>query len=96
MRIPLSITVVKYRILPYDLLIKQAQLMFLHSLEHDLATRSFSTTCTNISDREPAINLRNSNDFYLPPPRKDTFKKSAWNALTPNIKYKLTKIWVPQ
>jgi hypothetical protein len=89
----------KHRILPYDLLIKQAQLTFMHSIEHNLAPRSFSTTWTKNSDREPAINLRNANDFYLPHPRTETFKKStyyalpsAWNALSPYIKYQPNKL----
>jgi hypothetical protein len=89
----------KHRILPYDLLIKQAQLTFMHSIEHNLAPRSFFTTWTKNSDREPAINLRNANDFYLPQPRTETFKKStyyalpsAWNALSPYIKYQPNKL----
>jgi hypothetical protein len=38
------------------------------------------------SEREPAINLRNANDYYLPLPRTEAFKKSiayslpfSWN-----------------
>jgi hypothetical protein len=89
----------KHQILPYDLLIKQSQLTFMHSIEHKLAPSSFSNTWVRNVDREPAINLRNANDFYLPQPRTETFKKStyyalpaAWNSLTPFLKYQPNKL----
>ena len=89
----------KHHILPYDLLIKQSQLTFMHTIEHKLAPRSFANTWVRNINREPAINLRNANDFYLPQPRTETFKKStyyalpaAWNSLTPFLKYQPNKL----
>jgi hypothetical protein len=56
------------------------------------------TWITN-ADRDPELNLRNANDFYLPQPRTETFKKSTyyalpatWNSLTPFIKLQPNKI----
>ena len=92
------ISVKQHKILPYDLLIKQAQLSFMHSIEHKHAPSSFETTWVKNCDRDPELNLRNANDFYLPQPRTETFKKStyysmptAWNSLPPFIKYQQNK-----
>jgi len=89
----------KHKILPYDLLIKQAQLTFMHSIEHNLAPASFANTWVKNATREPNLNLRNANDFHLPQPRTEAYKKSpyyalpfAWNALSPYIKYQPNKI----
>jgi len=89
----------KHCILPYDLLIKQAQLTFMHAIEHKLAPTSFERTWTKINERDPMLNLRNANHYCLSLPRTETFKKStfyalpaAWNALLPNIKYHQNKI----
>ena len=90
---------IKYKILPYDLLITQAQLTLMHSIEHNLAPSSFRDTWQKNIDREPLLNLRNANNFYVTPPRTETFKKTtlhalptAWNALTPYIKLQPNKI----
>jgi hypothetical protein len=89
----------KHSILPYDLLIKQAQLTFMHAIEHKLAPSSFVGTWTKINERDPALNLRNADHYCLSQPRTETFKKStffalpaAWNALSPDIKYQPNKI----
>ena len=89
---------IKHAILPYDKLIEQAQLLFMHSIEYNYAPASFINTWQKNRDREPALNLRNANDFYLPIPRTEMFKKStfyalpaAWNELTPNIKLQQNK-----
>jgi hypothetical protein len=88
-----------HKILPYDLLIKQAQLTFMHSIEHKLAPASFDNTWIKNWEREPELNLRNANDFHLPQPRTETFKKNTfyslpatWNSLTPFIKYQQNKL----
>ena len=88
-----------HKILPYDLLIKQAQLTFMHSIEHNLAPSSFINTWQRNNVRENQPNLRNANEFYLPQPRTETFKKStfyalpaAWNSLTPYLKLQPNKL----
>jgi hypothetical protein len=71
----------------------------MHTIEHKLAPSSFANTWVMNIDREPAINLRNANDFYLPQPRTETLKKStycalpaAWNSLTPFLNTNQTKL----
>jgi hypothetical protein len=55
----------KHKILTYDLLIKQAQLTFMHAIEHNLSPSSFANTWIKNANREPLLNLRNANDFCL-------------------------------
>jgi hypothetical protein len=71
----------------------------MHSIEHNLAHASFANTWVKNATREPNLNLRNANDFHLPQPRTEAYKKSpyyalpfAWNALSPYIKYQPNKI----
>ncbi len=49
---------------------------------------------TQLDTPEPAVNLHNANDYYLPLPRTEAFKKSiayslpfTWDELQPEIKY---------
>jgi hypothetical protein len=83
----------QHEILPFDKLVLQSQLSFMHAVEYKYAPPSFDNIWIKNSDREPAIMLRNANDYYLPLPRTETFKKStyysiphAWNELAPEIK----------
>ena len=83
----------QHSILPFDKLILQSQLAFMHSVEYNYAPSSFNSIWIKNSERDPALNLRNANDYYLPIPRTETFKKStfyalaaAWNDLTPFVK----------
>ncbi len=71
----------------------------MHAIEHNLAPSSFANTWIKNANREPFLNLRNANDFCLPQPRTESFKKStcyalpaAWNSLTPYIKYQPNKL----
>lgn len=82
---------IEHNILPFDQLIHQAQLLFMHSIEYKYAPLSFSNTWQKNTDQN--LNLRNLNDYQLTHPRTETFKKSTlyalplvWNNLTPNIK----------
>jgi hypothetical protein len=84
---------IKYQILPFELLIKQSQLNFMHSIEYKYAPNSFDNVWQKNSERQPELNLRNANDYYILQPRTETFKKSPiyafptlWNALSPFIK----------
>ncbi len=89
----------KYQILPYELLIKQAQLSFMHSVFNNYAPTSFSNTWTLNVDRAHQHNLRNASDYYLIQPRIEFFKKSplyalpsALNELSPFIKLHANRI----
>ena len=86
-------------ILPFNKLIQQSQLLFMHAIEYKYAPPSFNNTWIKNGDREPEIELRNANDFYLPLPRTQTFKKStfyalpsAWNDLPQSLKLQPNKI----
>jgi hypothetical protein len=66
----------------------------MHSIEYKYAPSSFNLVWLKNSEREPFINLRNADDYYLPVPRTEAFKKSTayslpsnWNELQPEIKY---------
>jgi sarcosine oxidase/L-pipecolate oxidase len=84
----------QHAILPFDKLIIQSQLNFMHAIEYKYAPASFNNVWIKNNEREPANNLRNANDFYLPMPRTEAFKKSiayslpaSWNELQPEIKF---------
>jgi len=71
----------------------------MHSNVYEYAPSSFNNVWTKNSEREPALNLRNADDFYLPIPRTETFKKStfyalpaAWNELSPFVKLQQNRI----
>jgi hypothetical protein len=83
----------KHLVLPYELLIKQSQLMFMHAVHYKYAPSSFSNTWQTNAERAPHLNLRNASDYFIVHPRTETFKKStlyalpqAWNELSPFIK----------
>jgi len=71
----------QHSILPFEKLVTQAQLMFMHAVEYKYAPSSFENTWTKNGDRETEHNLRNASDFYLPVPRTETLKKSTFHAL---------------
>jgi hypothetical protein len=90
---------IEQSILPFSKLILQSQLSFMHSIEYKYAPPSFSHIWTKNNERLPNQNLRNANDFYLPNPRTETFKKStfyamplAWNNLPVSLKLQENKI----
>ncbi len=84
-------------ILPYDKIIEQAKLTFMHSIEYNYAPKAFMNTWFKNNDRNTGHALRNDNEFVLPHPRIELFKKiplyslpAAWNAAG-NIKYQHKK-----
>jgi hypothetical protein len=93
MRTQIPYIYVEHGILPYDLLIKQSQLLFLHSIAYDNAPTSFTGVWIKNADRDPNLHLKNANDYYLIQPWMETFKKStlyalpfSWNELANEIK----------
>ncbi len=60
----------------------------MHSIEYKYAPKAFLNTWQKNSERNTGHDLRNENDFALPYPRLETFKRIpiyslpvAWNAL---------------
>jgi hypothetical protein len=89
----------QHLILPFDLLIQQGQLSFMHAIDNNYAPKSFATTWIKNRDRDPNIALRNANDYQLVQPRTETFKRTtlyalpaAWNDLSPYIKFQTNRI----
>ena len=78
----------KLGILPLESIITQAKATFMHSIYYEYAPPSFTNTWTTQAQLHPELNLRNANDFYLPFPRIELYKKLplyslplAWNNL---------------
>jgi hypothetical protein len=64
---------IQHFILPYPKIIVQSQLLFMHAIEYKYAPASFTNIWQKNNECNPAINLRNANDYYLPLPRTETF-----------------------
>ena len=80
-------------ILPFDKIIYLQKALFMHSIHYKYQHVSFNTTWNLNINREYDHTLRNLNDFYLPLPRTDAFKRSTlynlpktWNELPNEIK----------
>jgi len=63
------------KILPLEKIIKQAKLTFMHSVFYGYAPISFEHVWAKNSDRQLSQNLRNENEFRLPNPRIEFFKR---------------------
>ena len=88
LHIPGLFSVCKLKILPYDLIIKQSKLQFMHSIRFKYAPESFNDIWTLNANREHEYQLRNNNEFVLIAPRIEFVKKqpiyslpNEWNAL---------------
>lgn len=75
-------------ILPLSKIIIQARATFMHAIYYNHAPLSFTGIWQTQAQLHPNINLRNANDFHLPFPRIELFKRSplyslplAWNNL---------------
>ena len=64
-----------HKILPLEKIIKQAILTFMHSVAYDYAPKSFDGIWIKNNNRERDFNLRNDDDFHVPVPRIDFYKK---------------------
>ena len=94
-----SISLAKYReptdpiyydlkILPYNLLQKQAKLNFMHSVEYKYAPKSFLNTWQKNTQRDLTYNLRNNDLYYTPKINYEHLKTipyfsfpAEWNSL---------------
>jgi hypothetical protein len=79
------------QILPYELMVKQAKLLFMHSIEYDYAPTSFHNIWTKNLVNQGDRPLRNADNYSLPNPHTELFKKSPlyslpseWNKLDEN------------
>jgi hypothetical protein len=79
------------QILPYECIIRQAKLLFMHSVEHGYAPDSFSNIWTKNAVNQGQRPLRNAEDFMMPNPRTELFKRSPlytlpleWNNMDEN------------
>jgi hypothetical protein len=63
------------RILPYDKLIVQAKLHFMHSIKYNYAPRSFDGIWVQNNTRQQHHELRNSNDYILPRVKIEFFRR---------------------
>ena len=78
------------RILPFDELLKLHRSLFMHSIEYNYNLPSFENVWPKNNARNINHELRNANEFYLPPIHKEIFRKSplyslphTWNTLGP-------------
>jgi hypothetical protein len=79
------------QILPYEHIISQAKLLFMHSIEFNYAPLSFNNMWIKNSVNQRDRPLRNADDFMLPHPRTELFRKSPlyslpleWNKMDEN------------
>jgi hypothetical protein len=63
------------KILPLNLIIKNANLMFMHSIHNNYAPLSFQHVWHLNAARHGDRNLRNTDHYSLPHPRTDQFKR---------------------
>jgi hypothetical protein len=62
-------------ILPFDKIIEQSKLNFIHSIEFNCALSAFANTWTKNNECNIGHELRNENDYVLPYPRIEFLKK---------------------
>ncbi len=69
------------KILPFESIVKQSKLLFMHSIYYNYAPKSFEGVWVKNGERNGNWNLRNSDLFFLPNPRTESFKKMPIYAL---------------
>ena len=81
----------KVNILPLEKIILLSKSLFMHSIFYNYAPSSFENTWSKLSARNLNLDLRNENDFTLPFPRLELFKRlplyslpQNWNKLNDN------------
>jgi len=78
---------VENKILPFEKLLKQGLLNFMHSIHFNYAPKSFEDVWNQNVDRNLNVTLRNDENYRVPIPRTEFFKKmplytlpNAWNS----------------
>ena len=69
------------KILPYHKIIYKAQMTFFHSFHNKYAPTSFSSNWQLNSDRNPAYELRNATNYFVPPAKYSFFERSPLHLL---------------
>lgn len=84
-------------VLPFDKLILQAKLTFMHAIYYDYAIKSFKDVFPKNNTREIDYELRNANDFTVPQARIEMYKRfppfsfpNAWNQIG-DLKFQTNK-----
>ena len=84
-----------FKILPFEKIIYFNKLIFMHSVKYGYVHTSFQNTWQLNENRDINYELRNTNDFAIPPPRFEGFRKyplysfpSAWNGIGEKALYK--------
>ena len=87
----------KLKIMPFDYIVQIQNLKHMHSIVYEYAHESFAGTWTRNVNRFTEHNLRNNDDFTLPAPHYENFKKYplysfpyAWNNLG-DVKFQRNK-----
>jgi len=88
----------KLKIMPFDCIVQIQNLKHMHSIVYEYAHESFAGTWTRNINRETEHNLRNNDDFTVPAPHYENFKKYplysfpyAWNNLG-DVKFQRNKV----
>ena len=70
----------------------------MHSIEYGYGLPTFINTWEKNFNRNPELNLRNADDFFLPQPRIESFKfiplysfPLEWNRLAAELKYQFNR-----
>jgi hypothetical protein len=63
------------KILPFFYLIKQAKLMFMHSVKYEYCPKSYRDVFSRVNVDDLAYNLHYPNNFEIPRPRIELFKR---------------------
>ena len=86
------------KILPFNKIIYLQNLKYMHSIVYEYAHVSFANMCSRNISRPSEYELRNSNDFTLPAPHYENFKRfplysfpNLWNNLG-DVKFQNNKI----
>ncbi len=86
------------KILPFEKIILLNQSLFMHTIQYQYCHTSFKDVFVTNNQRNHDHMLRNLNNYYVPFPRYDFFKKSPlytlpnlWNELPDELKYQSNK-----
>jgi hypothetical protein len=86
------------KILPFDKLILQSKLLFMHSIDYNYAPHSFCNIWTKNNTREMDYDLRNQDEYSVPFIRIELFRRNplvslptAWNELCDELRFQYNR-----